>query len=113
MRRIVNMNQLSIIERAVAELLPIGGERKINITDITKLVDLDRREVYAVIQSLRSKGVPIVATRGKEGGIFVAATNESERLQGLHPLRMQHMTTEETIRNIEQADLESWKKLLA
>ena len=56
MRRIVNMNQLSIIERAVAELLPIGGERKINITDITKLVDLDRREVYAVIQSLRSKG---------------------------------------------------------
>lgn len=110
MRRIVNMNQLSIIERAVAELLPIGGERKINITDITKLVDLDRREVYAVIQSLRSKGVPIVATRGKEGGIFVAATNESERL---HPLRMQHMTTEETIRNIEQADLESWKKLLA
>ena len=106
------MNQLSIIERAVAELLPIGGERKINITDITKLVHLDRREVYAVIQSLRSKGVPIVATRGKEGGIFVA-TNESERLQGLHPLRMQHMTTEETIRNIEQADLESWKKLLA
>lgn len=73
------MNQLSIIERAVAELLPIGGARKINITDITKLVDLDRREVYAVIQSLRSKGVPIVATRGKEGGIFVA-TNESERL---------------------------------
>ncbi|MGX2945869.1 hypothetical protein [Enterococcus alishanensis] len=106
------MNQLSIIEQAVLELIPIGGERKINIADITTIVDLNSREVYSVIQSLRSKGVPIVATRGKEGGIFVA-TNESERLQGLHPLRMQHITTEETIRNIEQADLDNWKKLLA
>lgn len=105
------MEQLSIIEKTVAGLLPVGGERKINITDITKLVDLNSREVYAVIQSLRSKGVPIVATRGKEGGLFIATT-ESERLQGLQPLRMQHMTTEETIRNIERADLESWKKLL-
>lgn len=106
------MNQLTIIEKTVLELLPIGGEHKINIIDITKLVDLDRREVYAVIQSLRSKGVPIVATRGKEGGIFIA-TNESERLQGLQPLRMQHMTTEETIRNIERADFDEWKKMLA
>lgn len=100
------MNQLSIIERAVLELIPIGGERKINIVDITTIVDLNSREVYSVIQSLRSKGVPIVATRGKEGGIFVA-------IQGLHPLRMQHITTEETIRNIESADLDNWKKLLA
>lgn len=106
------MNQLSIIKQSVLELLPIGGERKINIIDITNLVDLDRREVYAVIQSLRSKGVPIVATRGKEGGLFVATNESSERIQGLQPLRMQYMTTEETICNIEQADLHNWQKLL-
>lgn len=104
--------RLTLIERSVLELIPIGSLRKITTADIMPLVDLDSREVFAVIQSLRRKGVPIVATRGKEGGIFVA-TNEAERSEGLHPLRLQYLTTQETIHNIEQADFHAWKKMLA
>lgn len=106
------MEHLTIIERAVVELIPRGRERRTTTREIGKLVDLDSREVFAVIQQARRKGVPIVASRRDNGGLFIA-TNEEERSEGLRPLEAQYESTRETIENIRGADLNNWQKLLA
>lgn len=82
------MEELTIIEQSVLELIPRGFERKIKVPDICSIIDLDERDVKAVIQMLRAKGVPIVSVRGYEGGMFIA-TNEAERTIGLQAFRNQ------------------------
>lgn len=105
------MEELTIIEQSVLELIPRGFERKIKVLDICSIIDLDERDVKAVIQMLRAKGVPIVSVRGYEGGMFIA-TNEDERTIGLKAFRNQFKSMEQTITNIEQADLKNWQESL-
>lgn len=105
------MEELTIIEQSVLELIPRGFERKIKVPDICSIIDLDERDVKAVIQMLRAKGVPIVSDRGYEGGMFIA-TNEDERTIGLKAFRNQFKSMEQTITNIEQADLNNWQESL-
>ena len=103
------MQELTIIEKSVLELIPRGSERKVKVTELSKLIDLNEREVKAVIESLRTKGIPIVSVRGAEGGLFVAITEE-EREIGLRAFRNQQQSMERTISYIEQADLANWQK---
>ncbi|MFZ4866683.1 hypothetical protein [Enterococcus casseliflavus] len=105
------MEDLTIIERSVLELIPRGFERKIKVPDICSIIDLEERDVKTVIQMLRSKGVPIVSVRGYEGGMFIAITEE-ERQIGLRAFRSQFKSMEKTIRSIENADLFNWSKVL-
>lgn len=105
------MEELTIIEQSVLELIPRGFERKIKVPNICSIIDLDERDVKAVIQMLRAKGVPIVSVRGYEGGMFIA-TNEAERTIGLQAFKNQFKSMEQTITNIEQADLNNWQESL-
>jgi len=102
------MVELSIIETHILELIPRGAGSKAKVSYISSLVGLSSREVKSVILSLRKKGVPIVALRGIDSGMFIA-TNETEREMGLRAFKSQQQSMESTIKYIEKADLVNWK----
>lgn len=106
------MQELTIIEQAVLDLIPRGGAIKRSSAEIAPVLDLEKRDIQAVVSRLIKKGVPIVAKRdGKycERGYYIATTEE-ERKIGLLSLKRQQVETEERIRLVEQADLKNWSK---
>lgn len=109
------MQELTIIEQSVLDLIPRGGAVKRSASEIASLVGLERRDIQAVVNRLVKKGVPIVAKRdGRyiERGYYIATT-EQERIEGLYSLKRQQIDTEERIRLVEQADLENWSSQLS
>lgn len=106
------MNQLTIIESAVLELIPIGATRRIVIKDLAKQIDVDERSIYEIVNSLRRKGVPICANRNgqkNQRGYYIA-TNEAERIAGISGYKSQVADMQKLIRSIERADLNKWPK---
>ncbi|MDH6364697.1 biotin operon repressor [Enterococcus sp. PF1-24] len=106
------MIELTIIEQSVLELLPKGIERKTKTSEISKLVDLSQREVFAVIQSLRSKGIPVLASRGVNSGLYIAISQD-ELSNGLRAFKSQQQSMSETIGYLENADVEHWHEHIA
>lgn len=108
----MRMKELSVIESAVLNLIPKGSSHKINAAELERSIDLNNREVYAVINMLIKKGVPIVAVRkGKynDRGFYIATT-EQERTDGLYSLKEQVNDMNNRIRCVEKADLDNWHK---
>lgn len=108
------MEHLTLIETAVLDLIPNGSDRKISIREIGKLLDLDERSIYEIINSLRRKGVPVCAKRNGQPldrGYYIA-TNEAERADGIHSYKSQVNDMSNLIATIEQADLLNWHKNL-
>ncbi|EFU74339.1 hypothetical protein [Enterococcus italicus] len=108
------MQELTIIEQSVLELIPRGGAVKRSASEIASLVGLERRDIQAVVNRLVKKGVPIVAKRdGRyiERGYYIATTEE-ERTKGLISLKRQQKDTEERIKLVEHADLKNWENNL-
>lgn len=108
------MEQLTLIETAVLDLIPNGSDRKISIREIGKLLDLDERSIYEIINSLRRKGVPVCAKRNGQPldrGYYIA-TNEAERADGIHSYKSQVNDMSNLIATIEHADLLNWHKNL-
>lgn len=107
------MNQLTLIELAVLNLIPQGTERRISINEVTSLIDLDKRSAYEVINSLRRKGVPVCASRsGDDKGYYLATTTEELR-EGIAPYKSQIADMKELVRVLEAVDLEGWREKLA
>lgn len=108
------MHELTIIEQAVLDLIPRGGQRKQSAAEIAPLLGLEKRDIQAVVSRLIKKGVPIVAKRNgsyiKRG--YYIATTEEERTKGLISLKRQQKDTEERIKLVEHADLKNWEKNL-
>ncbi|HPI99565.1 MAG TPA: hypothetical protein PLN65_01665 [Enterococcus sp.] len=105
------MTELTIIEQAVLDLIPLSIERKIAIREISSLIDIDERSVYEVINSLRKKGIPICAIRHGEPtnrGYFIA-TSEEERAEGLASYKAQVVDMSRLIKIIEETDLNGWQ----
>jgi predicted transcriptional regulator len=108
------MKELTIIETAVLDLIPVGSIRKVSIREIGKILDLDERSIYEIINSLRRKGVPVCAKRNGnpiDRGYYIA-TNEEERATGIHSYKSQVKDMSNLINTIEQADLINWRKNL-
>lgn len=102
------MIELTIIEKAVLELIPKGLERKISISELASMVGIDERSIYTIINNLRKKGVPVCAQRsGKDRGYFIA-TNEQEKADGLASYRSQYKDMGHLIDVIEKADVSNW-----
>lgn len=105
------MEDLSIIESKILELIPTGTERKISISEISNLIDLDNRSIYETVNSLRKKGIPICAKRsGKpsDRGYFIA-TSEQEKAEGISAYKAQVNEMQQLIVLIEKADVNSWR----
>lgn len=104
------MIELTIIESAVLDLIPSGTQRKIAIKEVSRLVDLDERSIYEVINSLRKKGIPICAQRSGEPthrGYYIA-TSDEERKEGLSAYKSQVADMQALIDHIEGADVAGW-----
>lgn len=106
------MNELSVLESDVLDVIPIGRERTISNKEITQLLGVTDRAVFETINSLRSKGVPVCAIRsGKNRGYFIA-TNEDERAEGVRGYKAQITEMSRSIKDIESADLTGWKEIV-
>jgi len=100
--------ELTIIQAAVLEWIPRGGEHPVRLADLSKRIGLNTREIHSVINSLAKSGIPIVSHRsGETAGIFIAV-NEAERMSGLLPMQSQVKDMAERIAAVEGADLERW-----
>lgn len=108
------MEQLTIIENGVLDLIPRGSETKVSINYISRMTSLDERSIYEVVNRLRSKGVPVCAKRngsGKDRGYYIAKTIE-ERDEGLAAYKSQIVDMQKMVHQVENADLDSWEEQL-
>ena len=108
------MIELTKIERKILDLIPEGINRKISIREISKLINLNHRRIYEIINHLRKKGVPICAIKQgkvKDRGYFIAM-NERERALGLHHYNSQIIDMQRTVAHVEQANLHEWREYI-
>lgn len=106
------MKHLTIIERKVLELIPRGTESKAKTAYISNIIGLSVREVNAVVYSLRRKGVPVLAKRGFDSGLYIAM-NQEELATGLMAFKSQQNSMAETIELLEKANVNDWHKYIA
>lgn len=103
---------LSMNEYQVLTMLPRGASRPTTVNDISRVTHVDERTVREIISSLiRVYGVPIVAMRHGNTGMFIA-TDDEERNIGIASYKSQIGTMQERVRSIEQADLNGWERAL-
>lgn len=101
--------KLSGIEWTVLNCIPKGAGNPITTNDLCKLTGLDTREVRQAVSILINRhGVPIVANRSGNRGMFIA-TNEAERTDGLAAFANQVSNMAIRIDAIRNADLEHWQ----
>lgn len=108
------MEQLTIIEMGVLDLIPRGSEKKVSINYISRVTSLDERSIYEVISRLRNKGVPVCARRNgskEDRGYYIARTVE-EREEGLAAYKSQIIDMQKMVYQVESVDLDSWEKEL-
>ncbi|AYM03670.1 DNA replication protein [Levilactobacillus yiduensis] len=99
----------SMIEHDVLNAIPIGGESPASTDDIGKLTGLTIRAVRESISNLVNVyGVPIVALRGRNNGVFIATTEE-ERQIGIAGYKHQINSMNIRLTAIQKADLVNWK----
>lgn len=84
-------------------------EKPINIKDIVKLTNIPQRQVMRAIESLRYKGIPVVASRTGTTGVKIAQTEE-EKNKCIHSLTNQSTKLLATSAHLKLADLETWKE---
>lgn len=84
-------------------------EEPINIKEIVKLTNLPKRQVFRIIESLRRKGIPVVASRAGTTGVKIATT-EKEKNKCIRSLASQSAKLLETSAHLKLADLETWKE---
>ena len=97
------MNDLTVQEQLVYDLIPRGIEKCRKYKDLHS--HIDKRTFFQTINSLRLKGKVIGAIRGKTGGYYVATT-ETERNMALRQFEAQMINEMKIISAIRKADLE-------
>lgn len=107
------MEDLTIIERSVLELIPRGFERKIKVPDICSIIDLDKHFVSKSMTIAKQLvNFQTLGNLSNEALYLVATLPEEERTTGLKAFKNQYKSMEQTITNIEQADLKNWQESL-
>lgn len=105
---------LSDKEAIVLACLPIGKQLKISLHQLIQLSGYSDRSVRQALQSLKEKGVPIIADfrpSYKEKGYFIAETEEERDLIKSYERMGQSILKQAAL--IRQADLINWRKGLA
>lgn len=93
----------------VVSLIPNSDYRRITSKDLSQLTGLNKRDLYAVIETARRKGVPIVGDRSiRSAGYYIPVT-EAARNHGIAALKSQLVELNKTLVSVSKADLHDWK----
>ncbi|HFU4892810.1 TPA: HTH domain-containing protein [Streptococcus pyogenes] len=104
------LNHLTDLEKRVFCFIPIGAERKVSNQDIQKAFGISDRDVRQTIYDLVQKGIPVVASKKKHGGYFIATTEE-ERQEGLRANKSQVNSEVKRIKAVEGVDLDEFVEI--
>lgn len=101
------MNKIDI---DVLSVLPRGRENARTGKELCKLLGINERIFYKVIQRLRVKGVPVVSSReGEPRGVYIA-TNELEKAQGVKPYESQYKNMRELLNALQNIKVDTWQQ---
>ena len=101
------MNKIDI---DVLSVLPRGRENARTGKELCKLLGINERIFYKVIQRLRVKGVPVVSSReGELRGLYIA-TNELEKAQGVKPYESQYKNMRELLNALQNIKVDTWQQ---
>jgi len=103
------MKKLNAKEKQVLDLIP-KDDRRLPISEITKLTGIAKRDLYDIIERLRSYGVPIVASRNSHRYGYYIASNKAELNEGIVPYKRQAQKMNMTINFLEKADTKNWQE---
>ncbi|QBX18694.1 phage protein [Streptococcus pseudoporcinus] len=104
------LNHLTNLEKRVFCFIPMGAERKVSNEEIRKTFGLTDREVRQIVYDLIQKGVPVVASKQKDGGYYIATT-EAERQEGLRANKSQVQSELKRIKAVESVDLNNFRAI--
>lgn len=88
----------------------MGAERKVSNEEIRKTFGLTDREVRQIVYDLIQKGVPVVASKQKDGGYYLPTT-KLERQEGLRANKSQVRSEIKRIKAVESVDLNEFVKV--
>ena len=104
------MRMMNKIDIDVLSVLPRGRENARTGKELCKLLGINERIFYKVIQRLRVKGVPVVSSReGEPRGLYIA-TNELEKAQGVKPYESQYKNMRELLNALQNIKVDTWQK---
>ncbi|BAH82147.1 hypothetical protein [Streptococcus dysgalactiae] len=103
------LNHLTDLEKRVFCFIPMGAERKVSNEEIRKTFGLTDREVRQIVYDLIQKGVPVVASKQKDGGYYLPTT-KMERQEGLRANKSQVRSEIKRIKAVESVDLIEFAK---
>lgn len=105
------MKNLTANEKRVIEVLGTGKNQARNVSDLSKLIGIDRRSFDDIVFRLTLKGAPIVGNRtGENKGVYIAE-NEDEKRAGLQALASQIKNMTKRAQAVEASDLKTWKDI--
>jgi len=103
---------LSMNEYQVLMLLHHGAAEPTTVAEIARVTQLEERGIRDIISNLILQyGVPIVAMRHGNTGMFIA-TDDNERNMGITSYKSQVKTMHTRLAAIEHADLNGWEQAL-
>lgn len=104
------MRMMNKIDIDVLSVLPRGRENARTGKELCKLLGINERIFYKVIQRLRVKGVPVVSSReGEPRGLYIA-TNELEKAQGVKPYESQYKNMRELLNALQNIKVDTWQQ---
>ncbi|MCT7752248.1 MAG: hypothetical protein N4R58_04695 [Lactobacillus iners] len=100
------MEELTLQEKRLITLLPRGKENARNGTYLSRLLGIERRSFFSLVEGLRRKGCFIGSSRKNPKGYYLVA-NEEEKDHFLASYKAQVKREVETLKILERS-VEQW-----
>lgn len=103
------MTKLTAKEKRVLGVLGLGKSQARNVSDLSKVTEMDTRTFNDIIFRLALKGIPIVSNRtGENRGVYIAETEE-EKIEGLQFLKAQIKNMTKRVQAVQASNPLTWK----
>lgn len=103
-------NKMTDLEKRVFCFIPMGAERKVKSEEIERVFGITSRQVRDITYNLTQIGIPVVTSKKKDGGYYIATT-EAERQEGLRANRSQVQSELKRIKAVESVDLNNFRAI--
>lgn len=90
-------------------MVPRGEDLRITGRELSQLTGMNSRLVHAEVSTLRTKGVPICADRGNNGGYYIPTTKAGLK-HGIGSLRSEALQSMKIVSRLNHIDLNQWNR---